>query len=122
MVLDGARPGGAGPLREGEAPESSIASAATTTPPLVRFVPNGPCTPCWSATIRHRRSFAQNNLITIGAWRALPASHAAVDLVGFDNFALADVLQPPVTVVAQDPVGLGRRRPAAVRPPRSSGR
>jgi LacI family transcriptional regulator len=53
--------------------------------------------------------FAQNNLITMGAWRALHARRATVDLVGFDDFALADVLQPPVTVVAQDPVGLGRR-------------
>jgi LacI family transcriptional regulator len=53
--------------------------------------------------------FAQNNLITMGAWRALHSRRAAVDLVGFDDFALADVLQPPVTVVAQDPVGLGRR-------------
>jgi len=53
--------------------------------------------------------FAQNNLITMGAWRALHARRAAVDLVGFDDFALADVLQPPVTVVAQDPIGLGRR-------------
>jgi LacI family transcriptional regulator len=31
-----------------------------------------------------------------------------VALVGFDDFELADVLDPPVTVVAQDAPGLGR--------------
>jgi LacI family transcriptional regulator len=30
-----------------------------------------------------------------------------VALIGFDEFALADKLSPPVTVVAQDPVALG---------------
>ncbi|WP_158102396.1 substrate-binding domain-containing protein, partial [Streptomyces cacaoi] len=29
-------------------------------------------------------------------------------LVGFDDFELADLLAPPVTVVAQDPADLGR--------------
>ena len=53
--------------------------------------------------------FAQNNLMTMGAWRALHTHTSDADLVGFDDFALADVLQPPVDVVAQDPVGLGRR-------------
>ena len=28
-------------------------------------------------------------------------------LIGFDEFALADKVNPPVTVVAQDPVALG---------------
>jgi LacI family transcriptional regulator len=31
-----------------------------------------------------------------------------VALVGFDDFLLADLLDPGVTVVAQDPVGMGR--------------
>jgi DNA-binding LacI/PurR family transcriptional regulator len=30
-----------------------------------------------------------------------------VALIGFDEFALADKVSPPVTVVAQDPVALG---------------
>jgi Periplasmic binding protein-like domain len=32
---------------------------------------------------------------------------ARVALVGFDEFALADKLTPPVTVVAQDPAAIG---------------
>lgn len=53
--------------------------------------------------------FAQNNLMTMGAWRALHARAGTVALVGFDDFALADVLQPPVDVVVQDPDELGRQ-------------
>jgi LacI family transcriptional regulator len=56
--------------------------------------------------------FAQNNLMTMGAWRALHTHPHATDLVGFDDFALADVLQPPVNVVAQHPVELGRHAAA----------
>jgi LacI family transcriptional regulator len=53
--------------------------------------------------------FAQNGLMTMGAWRAVHALGRPVGLLGFDDFALADVLQPPVDVVAQDPVELGRQ-------------
>jgi LacI family transcriptional regulator len=53
--------------------------------------------------------FAQNGLLTMGVWRAVHARGDRVDLVGFDDFALADVLAPPVDVVAQDPVELGRQ-------------
>lgn len=54
--------------------------------------------------------FALNNLCTIGVIRALRdrSRHNDVGLVGFDDFELADLLQPPVTVVAQDIVALGR--------------
>lgn len=50
------------------------------------------------------------NLITIGAIRALRrlGLHQKVALVGFDDFLLADLLQPGVTVIAQDPVAMGR--------------
>jgi LacI family transcriptional regulator len=53
---------------------------------------------------------AAQNLITIGAIRALQAlgRQREVALIGFDDFVLADLLDPPVTVVAQDPVELGR--------------
>jgi DNA-binding LacI/PurR family transcriptional regulator len=52
--------------------------------------------------------FAGNNMITIGAVRALPRDgRAPVALVGFDDFPLADRLSPPVTVVSQDPAALG---------------
>jgi len=54
--------------------------------------------------------FTAQNLITIGAVRALQqlGRQHDVALVGFDDVVLADLLQPPVTVVAQDPAALGR--------------
>jgi LacI family transcriptional regulator len=53
--------------------------------------------------------FTTQNLITIGALRALRrlGMHERVALVGFDDFLLADLLQPAVTVVAQDPAAIG---------------
>jgi LacI family transcriptional regulator len=53
--------------------------------------------------------FTTQNLITIGALRALREldMHERVALVGFDDFLLADLLQPAVTVVAQDPTAIG---------------
>jgi LacI family transcriptional regulator len=54
--------------------------------------------------------FTAQNLITIGALRALRRLGMAesVALVGFDDFSLADLLSPGVTVVAQDPIAIGR--------------
>lgn len=54
--------------------------------------------------------FTAQNLITIGAIRALCRlrRESTVALVGFDDFPLADLLRPGVTVVAQDPAGIGR--------------
>jgi len=54
--------------------------------------------------------FTGQNLITIGACRALRALglHERVAVVGFDDFVLADLLHPPVTVIAQDPAEMGR--------------
>src|SRR5438132_519736 len=53
--------------------------------------------------------FAGQNLVTIGAMRALRALglQKQVALVGFDDFLLADLLEPAVTVVAQDPSAMG---------------
>ncbi|GIM92484.1 substrate-binding domain-containing protein [Paractinoplanes toevensis] len=51
--------------------------------------------------------FAAQPTITIGVVRALRRAHQAVALVGFD-FPGADLLEPAVTVVAQDPVRMGR--------------
>lgn len=51
--------------------------------------------------------FASNNVTTMGAVDALYGQAGAMALVGFDEFALADKLVPPVTVVAQDPVAIG---------------
>jgi LacI family transcriptional regulator len=55
--------------------------------------------------------FATQNLITIGALRALRdlGLQQRVALVGFDDFLLADMLEPGVTVVAQDPAGIGAK-------------
>ncbi|NCT92305.1 LacI family transcriptional regulator [Cellulomonas sp. APG4] len=54
--------------------------------------------------------FTSQNLVTIGAIRALRSLglHHDVAVVGFDDFDLADLLDPAVTVVAQDPVAIGR--------------
>ena len=54
--------------------------------------------------------FTAQNLVTIGALKALRrlGRQHEVALVGFDDFLLADVLDPPVTVVAQDPQLIGQ--------------
>jgi LacI family transcriptional regulator len=54
--------------------------------------------------------FTGQHLITIGVIRALRrlGRHRSVALVGFDDFPLADLLEPAVTVVAQDPARIGR--------------
>jgi LacI family transcriptional regulator len=50
------------------------------------------------------------NLITIGGVRALHrlGRQAEIALVGFDDLPLAELLMPGITVVAQDPGGIGR--------------
>jgi LacI family transcriptional regulator len=54
--------------------------------------------------------FTSQNLVTIGTIRALRSRglEHVVALVGFDDFELADLLQPAVTVIAQDPGLMGR--------------
>ena len=47
---------------------------------------------------------ASNGIVGLGVRAALPAGTA---LVGFDDFQLAPQLDPPVTVIAQDPVAMG---------------
>jgi LacI family transcriptional regulator len=58
--------------------------------------------------------FTAQNLVTIGTVRALRrlGLEHRVALVGFDDFLLADLLSPAVTVVAQDPAAIGRRAAA----------
>jgi LacI family transcriptional regulator len=55
--------------------------------------------------------FASQNLITIGAVHALRelALEHRMALIAFDDLTLADLIEPGLTVVAQDPVALGRR-------------
>lgn len=50
--------------------------------------------------------FTGNGRLTVTALRALAGRRLA--LVGFDDFELADLLTPGVSVIAQDPAGLGR--------------
>jgi LacI family transcriptional regulator len=54
--------------------------------------------------------FTSQNLVTIGALRALRERglHRRVALVGFDDIPLGDMLEPGVTVVAQNPYEMGR--------------
>lgn len=54
--------------------------------------------------------FTAQNLITIGAFRALRrlGLHKKVALLGFDDILLADLLEPGITVIAQDAAGIGR--------------
>lgn len=54
--------------------------------------------------------FTSQNLVTIGAVRALTelGLQDSVALVGFDDFPLADMLRPGITVIAQDIEAMGR--------------
>jgi LacI family transcriptional regulator len=54
--------------------------------------------------------FSAQNLITIATLHTLRALglHRTLALIGFDDLELADLLEPPVTVVAQDAAALGR--------------
>jgi DNA-binding LacI/PurR family transcriptional regulator len=51
--------------------------------------------------------FTSNNVTTLGAIDGMHGREGRVALVGFDDFALADKLSPPVSVMAQDPVATG---------------
>lgn len=50
------------------------------------------------------------NTLTIGVVRALRRAglRSQIALVGFDDFPTADLLDPPVSVVAQDPIAMGQ--------------
>lgn len=54
--------------------------------------------------------FSAQNLITVGALHALRAAglQHSVALVGFDDIPLADLVEPGVTVITQDPQLIGR--------------
>ncbi|HVH66091.1 MAG TPA: substrate-binding domain-containing protein, partial [Candidatus Acidoferrum sp.] len=55
--------------------------------------------------------FTSQNLLTIGASRTLHRLnlHQRIALVGFDDVLLADMLEPGITVIAQDPAAMGRK-------------
>jgi LacI family transcriptional regulator len=54
--------------------------------------------------------FTGQNLLTIGAVRALHSRgrEREIALIGFDDISLADMLNPAVSVVAQNPQAIGR--------------
>ncbi len=49
-----------------------------------------------------------NAATSIEVLRRLGADASRIALVGFDDFVLADIVRPPLTVVAQDSAGIGR--------------
>lgn len=50
-----------------------------------------------------------NNRITVHVLRALRRLNLPVALVGYDDFELADLIDPPVTVIHQDPAAMGQK-------------
>jgi LacI family transcriptional regulator len=54
--------------------------------------------------------FTGQNLLTIGGVRALRRARREreIALIGFDDISLADMLDPAISVVAQDPQAIGR--------------
>ena len=54
--------------------------------------------------------FTGQNLLTIGGVHALREAgrEREIALIGFDDVSLADVVQPAISVVAQDPQAIGR--------------
>nr|WP_228389938.1 LacI family DNA-binding transcriptional regulator [Streptomyces smaragdinus] len=52
--------------------------------------------------------FAGNNRVTVTVVRRAAADGRPFALIGFDDFELADLLSPGITVIAQDPAALGR--------------
>src|ERR1700722_9752522 len=54
--------------------------------------------------------FSGQNLVTIGTVRALRTAglQHRTALIGFDDFPLADTLEPGITVIAQDPAAIGK--------------
>jgi LacI family transcriptional regulator len=53
--------------------------------------------------------FSEQNLVTIGTVRALRGAglQHRIAVVGFDDFPMADLLEPGIAVVAQDPAAIG---------------
>jgi LacI family transcriptional regulator len=54
--------------------------------------------------------FTSQNLLTIGGIRALRSTglERRIALIGFDDVALGDIVEPAISVVAQDPQAMGR--------------
>jgi len=57
---------------------------------------------------------ASNNIALLGCLRAVSRTAASVDLVGFDRFEAADLLEATVSLVENDPAEMGRLAAAFV--------
>ncbi|MFJ6540441.1 LacI family DNA-binding transcriptional regulator [Streptomyces sp. NPDC003656] len=88
----------------GIAVEDDWMSLGATNPERVRRAAEGMLTGTSPVTA----IFTGNNRVTVTVIRVLAEHTRPVALVGFDDFELADLLQPGVTVVAQDAAALGR--------------
>ena len=111
--------------------ERTSAQLGIATPATSRrcALPESPSPNGWSATTCPRSSrprpqtqdvladperptglFTSQNLVTIGALRTLRAAglRDRIAHVGFDDVVLADLLEPGLTIVAQDPGEIGR--------------
>lgn len=67
----------------------------------------------WKLTNRPTAVIVANNLMTIGALKALRELHAevptAMSIIGFDDLSFAELLQPPLTVIARGDNDQGSR-------------
>ncbi|OKH98157.1 LacI family transcriptional regulator [Streptomyces sp. CB02923] len=88
----------------GLAVDESWVSLGSTAPDRVRFTATAMLDGARPVTAL----FAGNNRITVTAVRVLAERPYPVALVGFDDFELADLVSPAITVVAQDAARLGR--------------
>jgi LacI family transcriptional regulator len=78
-----------GPTTDVEAGKAALDLLAVAEPPTALFSSNAWC--------------------TIGIIPALQASrHSAIPLISFGDFPLAEAIQPPPSVIDQDPVAVGR--------------
>lgn len=86
-------------------------AGAPFDPELVRMGPHTDESVAAALTGPLRRAtalVAGNNRITVHVLRALSGRPDRPALVGFDDFELADLLDPPITVVTHDTWALGR--------------
>jgi LacI family transcriptional regulator len=79
-------------------------------PALIRAQANGDAGALLTGAEPPTALFTAQNLITIEAVRTLHELGRAheVAVVGFDDVPLSDVVDPALTVIAQDPIALGR--------------
>ncbi|MGW7491595.1 LacI family DNA-binding transcriptional regulator [Streptomyces sp. NPDC054786] len=84
--------------------DDSWVSLGSTAPECVRAA----ATTMLDAPAPVTALFAGNNRVTVTAVRILGERPRPVALVGFDDFELADLVRPAITVVAQDPARMGR--------------